>query len=231
MNRRVLVVAAHPDDEVLGCGATMARHAQAGDEVHTVFLADGVAARDRDAGDGRAGHDESLEHRRAAAHEAAERLGSASVAFFDFPDNRLDSVALLEIVQELEAFAAPLAPEIVYTHHAGDLNVDHRICHQVALTAFRPLPGQSVRSMYGFEVCSATEWAFGNAAEAFVPVRYNDVSEHLAAKLSALGAYEHEMRAFPHARSLEAVRALATWRGASVGCAAAEAFTVIREIA
>lgn len=223
MTQVVLVIAAHADDEALGCGGTMARYASAGDEVHVVFLTDGVGARgDR--------QDRAVEARRAAANEAARILGARAPIFLDFPDNQLDTVSLLEVTRSIETIADTLRPEIVYTHHAGDLNVDHRICHQAVLTAFRAFPGQSVRAIHGFEVCSSTEWAFASAGPAFIPTRYVDISAFLETKLAALNAYAMEMRDFPHIRSAKAVGALAVWRGACVGCDASEAFTTIREI-
>lgn len=225
MTRIVLVVAAHADDEALGCGGTMARHAAMGDEVHVLFLADGVGARE-----GGAEQDAALSERRAAAKRAAAILGAQPPIFLDFPDNQLDTLPLLDITQAVESITGNLGPEIVYTHHAGDLNVDHRICNQAVLTAFRAFPGQSVRAIHGFEVCSSTEWAFASTRPAFVPTRYVDISTFVETKLAALDAYAMEMRPFPHARSSRTISALASWRGACVGCEAAEAFTTIREI-
>lgn len=218
---RVLVVAAHPDDEALGCGGTMARLAAEGATVDVLFLADGVGAR------GSAPDAAGLE-RRGMAERAAKALGARAPAFLDFPDNRLDTVPLLDVVTAIERHSRDLRPELVLTHHAGDLNVDHRLCCQAVLTAFRPLPGQSVRAIHGFEVASSTEWAFGAAGPAFSPNLFWDIGDHFAAKLEALRIYAEEMRPFPHARSVEAVEACARWRGASVGVAAAEAFSVLR---
>jgi N-acetylglucosamine malate deacetylase 1 len=222
MSRTVLVVAAHSDDEALGCGGTIARHVAEGDLVHAVFLADGVSSRpDSDPS--------SLDHRRSAADEAHRLLGLASVRYLDFPDNRMDSVALLDIVQSLEATIHALRPDVVYTHHYGDLNVDHRVAHQAVMTACRPLPGASVKEIYAFEVLSSTEWS-SPAMEAFTPTMFVDISDHLEAKLDALKAYSLEMRPAPHSRSLEHVASLARHRGHTVGCAAAEAFVTIRMI-
>lgn len=225
MTRVVLVIAAHADDEALGCGGAMARHAAAGDEVHVLFLADGVGAR----GSG-SEQDEALRDRCAAAERAAGILGAQPPIFLNLPDNQLDTLALLDVIQAIESGVGKLKPEIVYTHHAGDLNVDHRICNQAVLTAFRAYPGQSVRAIYGFEVCSSTEWAFASTGPAFIPTSYVDISGFIDAKLAALDAYAMEMRQFPHIRSSQAVSALAAWRGACVGCEAAEAFMTIREI-
>lgn len=225
MSEHVLVIAAHPDDEVLGCGGTIARHRADGDQVSLLFLADGVGAR----GDTSARTAE-LPARRAAGDAAAELLGATAPIYLDFPDNRLDTVALLDLVQAVERVAAEIRPGRVYTHHGGDLNIDHRICHQAVLTAFRPMAGQTARAIYGFEVPSSTEWMFGATGLAFLPGHFVDVSAHLPAKIAAMRCYEMEMRPFPHPRSAEAIEALARWRGATVGCTAAEAFTVIRQI-
>jgi len=216
-----LVVAAHPDDEVLGCGATLARHAASGDTVHVVFLTDGVGAREENR--------DSAERRMEAARRGAEILGIASLRNLGMADNRLDAVPILEIVQALEEIIEELRPSIVYTHHGGDLNVDHRVAHQATLTATRPLPGCLVRAVYAFEVLSSTEWG-ATGSPFFVPNRFVDVSEFVELKQRALAAYGDEMREFPHARSYEAVNAQLLLRGSSVGVAAAEAFVVEREI-
>jgi N-acetylglucosamine malate deacetylase 1 len=219
----ILVVAAHPDDEALGCGGTMARLAAEGAEVHVLFLTNGVDAR----GEGAPG---AVEERRRMGDRAAEALGVLPPTYLDFPDNRMDGTDLLDIVVAVERHAAPIRPDTVFTHFAGDLNVDHRICAQAVLTAFRPMPGGPVRTIYGFEVASSTEWAFGAAGLDFAPNAFFDISDHLPNKLAALEIYSEEMRAFPHARSVAALEALARWRGATVGCAAAEAFYLMRSI-
>ena len=217
----VLVVAAHPDDEALGCGGTIARHVAAGDEVSCVFLADGATSRNSR---------EDVSAREQQARCAANVLGIGELYFAHFADNRMDAVALLDVVQTIEEIIAQLTPEIVYTHHGGDLNVDHRITHQAVLTACRPQPNHPVRAVYGFEIPSSTEWAPPGSLPVFTPMRFVDISAHLTQKREALECYADEMRPWPHARSYEAVEALCRVRGASVGVKAAEAFTVIREI-
>jgi len=219
----ILVVAAHPDDEILGCGATLARHAAAGDRVHVFILATGLTAR------GAVGKG-ALEALQAAARRAAQAVGAEAPDFAGFPDNRLDGMELLDIVKTIEAKVEALQPEIIYTHHGGDLNIDHRIACEAVATACRPLPGASMRAIYAFETLSSTEWAVASTHTAFRPNHFVDVNGHMAAKLAALEAYSSEMRPWPHARSVEAVQALAAFRGANVGCAAAEAFSVIREL-
>lgn len=233
--QQILIVAAHPDDEVLGCGATIARHAQEGDRVHILILADGVGAR-ADAEEGATGNDDGsampalLDARAAAACVAAGVLGAQPPRLLGLPDNRLDALPLLDIVRRIEAVMAELCPQIVYTHHARDLNVDHRIAHQAVMTACRPLPGAVCRRILCFEVPSSTEWQTPRAEDAFVPNWYVDVRTTLERKFEALHAYADELRPWPHPRSLQAVEHLARWRGASVGVDAAEAFMLARTI-
>jgi LmbE family N-acetylglucosaminyl deacetylase len=222
MTRDILVVAAHPDDEALGCGGAIARHAAAGDRVEIVFLADGEGARGAAAGE--------VAARQAAARRAAEILGARAPRFVDLPDNRLDSVPLLDVIGRLERALNGYAPEIVYTHSGGDLNVDHRVVHQAVVTLFRPLPGACWGGLLAFEVPSSSEWSTPAIGPVFAPDRFVDISAFLERKMAALAAYDAEMRPFPHARSYEAVRALATWRGASAGLTAAEAFETLRWI-
>jgi LmbE family N-acetylglucosaminyl deacetylase len=227
--KSILVLAAHPDDEVLGCGGTIARLASQGGRVHVAYLADGVSSRGRDSGEAAAGNAE-LAERRAAARRACEILGATCVHFGDFPDNRLDSVALLDIVQPVEALIARYAPDTVLTHHAGDLNVDHRRTFEAALTACRPQPRHPVKTLLSFEVPSSTEWQAPGGACAFTPNWFVDISASLDRKLAALAAYEKELRAWPHPRSRQGVEALARWRGATVGVEAAEAFLLGRQL-
>ncbi len=226
MTQRVLIIAAHPDDEVLGCGATIAKHASQGDAVDILIVAEGSTSRDPVRNT--VSHDAQLAALRVAAERAAATLGARPPRLLGFPDNRLDGVELLDVIKPIESLLADLRPAIVYTHHAGDLNIDHRIVHQATVTACRPLPGSPVRALYAFETVSSTEWSTGAG---FRPTHFVDVTGFLARKLAALEPYAAEMRVFPHARSREAVQALATVRGAAVGLHAAEAFEVIREIA
>lgn len=219
---KVLVVAAHSDDEVLGCGGTIARHVDAGDIVDILFVADGVSSRGNDP--------RELERRCDAARRAAEILGARPPRFLNLPDNQLDTVPRLTIIQAIERASAALEPARVYTHHAGDLNIDHRIVHEAVVTAFRPLSGSSVRALLAFEVLSSTEWATRPPEMGFRPDHFIDVHRQMHRKLAALAAYAEEMRPFPHPRSIEAVRALATLRGSSAGLQAAEAFMTLRVV-
>jgi len=220
MSKSVLVVAAHPDDEVLGCGGTIARHVAEGDLVHVVFMADGVQSRRMDGS-------EELQLRNQARDEALKILGVSECNVLDFPDNRMDSLPLLDVVQALEPIIKQVQPSRVYTHHHGDLNVDHRVTHQAVITACRPVPGSSVREILTFEVMSSTEWATPGVAP-FVPNAFVDISDYLPKKLEALAAYDMEMRPAPHSRCVTNIEALARHRGNCVGVEVAEAFEVMR---
>ena len=222
----VLVIAAHPDDEALGCGGTIARWAQEGAAVHLAFIADGIGARN----DHSAAKQAGLQSRRAAAESAAGILGATSVHFDDLPDNQLDSVPLLEITQRVEALIESHRPDTVVTHHAGDLNIDHRRVHQAVMTACRPQRGHPVRTILCFEVASSTEWQPPGSGAPFEPGWFVDISATLPRKLAALDAYSAEMRDWPHPRSREGVEHLGRWRGATVGCDAAEAFMLARAL-
>lgn len=220
--RAVAVIVAHPDDEVLLAGGAIARHADAGDSVRILILATGAAAR---GGDQAA----AMEHLRAEAQRAAKILGAASVGLREFPDNRMDTVPLLEVVKSVEAFLAEAPCDLIYTHHRGDLNVDHRIAHQAVVTACRPVPGARVAEILAGETNSATEWASPGFAP-FQPTDFLDIGRALDRKLRALECYEGEIRQWPHPRSAEGIRTLARWRGTQVGVEAAEAFMLVRRI-
>lgn len=228
MSNSVVVVAAHPDDEVLGCGGTLARMVNEGRSVHLLILADGETSRtdDFDAPLISA----KLAFRQSAAEKAAKILGATSLEVLALPDNRLDSLVLLDVVKQIEAFIQRHKPSTLFTHHAGDLNIDHQVVSRAVVTACRPLPGHSVKELLFFEVPSSTEWRPASSVESFVPNWFVDISTTLPKKLQALEAYESEIRAFPHPRSLKAVNALATWRGATAGVDAAEAFILGRKI-
>ncbi len=214
----VLVVAAHSDDEALGCAGTIAKHVDNGDDVFVVFMTDGVAAR---------GSDKGIDMRHAASEAALSLLGVKKAFRFDFPDNQMDSVPLLSVAKQIEAVVSEVSPNIVYTHFSGDLNVDHQITHKAVMTACRPQAWCSVKEIYCFEVLSATEWN-SKSAPAFLPQKIVDITKQWDRKLVALACYKEEMRAAPHSRSIESVNALACIRGACHGLTMAEAFYVER---
>ena len=225
---RVLVVAAHPDDEVLGCGGTIARHADAGDQVQVLIVAEGATSRQnqRDPIQAR----DELSALALASQTAGLILGAAGVELLDLPDNRLDSLDRLDLIKRIEVIIRRHQPQVVYVHHIGDVNVDHRRLHEAVVTACRPTPGHPVRRLLSFEVASSTEWQPPGSASVFQPNWFVDISDQWQRKREALEAYASEMRPSPHARSLEAVEHLARWRGAQVGVEAAEAFCLLRQL-
>lgn len=226
--KTALVVAAHPDDEVLGCGGAIARMADEGWAVDVLILAEGLTSREpvRDASGHRAGLDALGE----CARRAAAILGARGVRLESFPDNRMDGVELLDVVKCIEREIERCRPVRVLTHHLGDVNVDHGVVHRAVAAACRPLPGTCVREVLYFEVASSTEWSGAHSLPAFRPNLFIDIGATLERKLRALDEYRSELRPFPHPRSLAAVEHLARWRGASAGCAAAEAFEIGRRI-
>jgi LmbE family N-acetylglucosaminyl deacetylase len=224
---KVLVIAAHPDDEILGCGGTAARLVGEGHEVHFAVLGEGITSRHAQRSDADA---DQLEALRRQAHAAAVRVGVKNISLHKLPDNRLDTVPLLDIVKLVEGLVEQIRPEVVYTHHAGDLNIDHGIIHRAVLTATRPVTENTVREIYAFEVPSSTEWAFQRIEPAFRPNCFVEITGTIEAKIAAMECYEAEARKFPHPRSPDALRALAARWGTVVGCAAAEAFELVRSV-
>lgn len=221
----VLVVAAHPDDEVLGCGGTLAvRHPR--DTVHVLLLADGETSAD---GDRREGAVAVAAARREMARRAAERLGVHAVHFLGLPDQRLDERPLLEILRRAEAALAGIRPRVVYTHSQADLNLDHRIAGQVALTLFRPGAASPVEEILAFAI-PGSDADGGQLGRPFQPTVFVDVGAGLERKLRAFEAYTSEVREPPHPRSLEGISRLAAHWGGQAGCAAAEAFELVRRL-
>ncbi len=223
----VLVIAAHPDDEVLGCGGTMARLAREGHEVRVAILGEGITSRY----DARSEADRDLIvalHGR--SRKANMLLGAREVTIGTLPDNRFDTVPLLDVVKQIERLIEAFRPEVVYTQHGGDLNIDHVVTFRATLTATRPTAGSPVRALYGYEVASATEWAFQTMSPVFRPNTFVDVAATLDLKLRAMETYESEARPFPHPRSAEALRAAARHWGSVIGLEAAEAFELVRAV-
>jgi len=225
--KSILVVAAHPDDEVLGCGGTIAKHAQSGDKAHILIIAEGATSR-HEKRDVKKSDDE-LNTLRLSAFKAAQVMGAEKPRFGNFPDNRLDGVDLLDIVKLIETVVKEVQPHTVYVHHSGDLNIDHQVVHRAVLTACRPLPGFCVKNIFAYETVSSTEWGVETQTP-FRPTRFINISNTYLDKLAALEAYKTEIRPYPHARSIDNIKALARTRGATVGLEFAEAYAVVREI-
>jgi LmbE family N-acetylglucosaminyl deacetylase len=221
----VLCIAAHPDDEVLGVGGALARHASEGEEVHVCILSDGVTSRydDEDAAT------EDIERRRRRAERACGTLG-ATVSFYGFPDNSFDTVPLLDIIQVIESEITTQEPSLVYTHHYGDLNIDHELACRATVTATRPLSDSGVERVLAYETLSASEWSIPQQSNAFLPTSFVDITDNLETKLEALSEYETELREPPHPRTVETVRKNAELWGAKAGLQAAEPFALLREV-
>jgi LmbE family N-acetylglucosaminyl deacetylase len=221
MNKRVIVVAAHPDDEVLGCGGSIAKHILDKDEVFVLFMSEGTSSRIHfDLND--------IGLRKKNSIKAASILGvTEDPIFLQLPDNRMDSLDLLSVVKKIEKVFSQIKPEIVYTHYTDDLNIDHQIAYKAVMTACRPVPHFFVKEIYSFEVLSSTEWS---PNKIFTPNYYKDVSDTIDLKMAAMEVYDRELNSFPHPRSTEAIKNLAKYRGSSVGIEYAEAFKVERII-
>jgi LmbE family N-acetylglucosaminyl deacetylase len=218
----VLVFASHPDDEILGAGATLAGHASRGDEVHAVVLAEGASSR----------YSETMQQAlQKAGLRAAEEIGFASIRFEGLPDQRLDTVPLIEITQGLEAILEELDPEVVYTHFPGDVNVDHGVVARAVWTACRPYRFPRIRRLVAFETPSSTEWAWPLPDGVFSPTLFVEVSATIDAKLAAMECYSAELRDYPHPRSTRALRQRAEFWGSVVDRSAVEPFVILREIA
>jgi LmbE family N-acetylglucosaminyl deacetylase len=224
----ILVVAAHPDDEVLGCGGMIARSAAEGHEVHIAILGEGISSRH----DAREDADpEAMVQLRDDAQRAARQMGARSVVFGGFADNRFDEGALLDVVKVVERWVADYRPDTIYTHHPGDLNVDHGVTFRAVLTATRPVAGHlSVPDLYTFEVPSSTEWAFQRIEPVFRPNVFEDIASTLDQKIAAMECYQSERRTAPHPRSPEVLRAAAARWGSIAGMTAAEPFELIRSL-
>lgn len=222
-SEKVLFVVAHPDDEVLGAGGAIAYHVSKGHQVQVLFAADGESAR-------KTADSKSKNIRRENAERAAGVLQTLPPVFLDLPDNRLDGLPILDVIQPIEDLLRTYPATTIYTHHWGDLNVDHRLVCEATLTAARPQPSCSVRRIFFFEVPSSSEWNSPSVENAFIPTRFIDVTQYLSIKMAALKCYAGEMRPYPHARSWENIAALARWRGATVGLENAEAFVVGRDV-
>jgi LmbE family N-acetylglucosaminyl deacetylase len=216
---KVLVISAHPDDEILGVGGTAAVHVRRGDEVRLVVMCEGDSARSRA---------DRLAEVKEESRRAAAALGVTDLAHCGLPDQRLDTLPLWEVTREIEAIVQSFEPAIVYTHFAGDLNRDHRVIAEAVLVATRPYAAPSVRELLMFETPSSTEWASPELLPTFRPNAFVDITRTLDKKVEAFLCYSAEVCDYPHPRSAQALRERAHHWGSVVNCPAAEAFAVVR---
>ena len=224
--KTILVVAAHPDDEVLGCGGTMARLVREGNSVHTLILGEGITSRDEKRDSGK--RESEINELKENIDKANQVLGVKETYTFEFPDNRFDTIPLIDIVKAIEKIKKDAQPDIVFTHYHGDLNIDHQITFKAVMTAFRPIKDESVKEIYSFEIPSSTEWNGPSSLTYFMPDYFVDINKSLEIKTNALKEYKTELREFPHPRSLKAVELNAEQWGVKMGFEAAEAFKTVR---
>lgn len=226
MRKKILIVAAHPDDEILGCGATIAKLIKDGALGYTLILGTGVTSRfDEKSFAQQAKADGFLKKINREALKANRTIGMKKVYFQFFPDNKFDTVAFLDIVRAIEKIKNKIRPDIIFTHFRNDLNLDHRITFQSVLTATRPMQTESVKEVYSFEIPSSTEW---NYPSTFTPNVFFNVEKTIGLKLKAFNAYRTEIRAFIHPRSINALKINAQQWGIRVGLKFAEAFEAVR---
>jgi len=219
----VVAIVAHPDDEILGFGGVLAKHVDSGDVVSVVILGEGLTSRDKTI-------DKALiEKLQSDARLANEKIGVSAVYFDDLPDNEFDTIPMLAIAKKVEQYIADLSPHTIYTHHYGDLNIDHRKCAEAVQTAARPCHS-CVKQIIAGEILSSTEWNVQDETTVFCPNRYVDIADSFDKKVAALLCYKSEVCTYPHPRSEEGVRILAEKRGLEVGLRYAEAFSIVREI-
>jgi len=223
MNKKILVVAAHPDDEVLGIGGTVIKHTEDKDNVSCVILGQGMLSRDKE------NQTLELDTLQKDAKRSGKILGFDAMYFSVFPDNTFDTVSILSITKEMEKYLELIRPDIIYTHHPYDLNIDHQRTFQAVLTACRPCNKFCPKKIYTFETLSSTEWQ-NKDYQIFAPNVYINIEEVIEKKIIALQCYTSEIRDYPHPRSVEGVRLLAQYRGLEVNLKYAEALKLVREI-
>ncbi len=223
MSKKILIVAAHPDDEVLGCFGTVARLIKEGYEAYTLILGEGKTSRDAERlVDNKK---EDIQILNTELQKANNLIGIKKVFIESFPDNRFDSVDLLDIVKVVSKVKEEVRPDIIFTHFENDLNIDHQITHKAVVTATRPMAGESVKEIYSFEILSSTEW---NYPLSFSPDVYFDISDTIDKKVQAMKKYTSELCEFPHPRSLDGIKLNAQYHGMRVGRGYVEAFKSIR---
>jgi len=223
IKEKILIIAAHPDDEAIGCGGYIAKKSSQNAEIKAIFLTNGVSARDDSC-------KKDINLRKKSLEESSKILGIKEFSILNFPDNQLDAIPLINVIKEVEKVIIKFRPEIILTHHIGDLNIDHQITHKATITACRPINGKSVKQILSFEVLSSTEWQSSSSSEQFIPNYFVNITDFIDKKISSLKSYQEELRKSPHSRSLEAIKALAKLRGETSGYKYAESFKIIRQL-
>lgn len=228
--KKILVVVAHPDDEVLGLGGSIHRLVnEEGCTVRVIILGEGLTSRSDE-------RDIELWRNQLTTHKdnivkATQIIGYDSSGIYDFPDNRFDTVALLDIIKVIEKEKNLFQPEIIFTHHGGDVNIDHQRTFEAVITACRPMANEIVKVIFTFETMSGTEWRASSDPRHFIPNFFMNINESdMSAKIQAMESYEFEKRSYPHPRSPEALRIRSKMWGVANGCDMAEAFQLIRGV-
>jgi LmbE family N-acetylglucosaminyl deacetylase len=229
-NKKIMIVVAHPDDEVLGLGATLHKLiSEYKVQTHVVILGEGITSRSND-------RDVDLWKKELATHReniknAQKAIGYHSSSIYDFPDNRFDSVALLDIIKVIEKEKIAFEPEVIFTHHGGDVNIDHQRTFEAVITSCRPMQDEKVKTIITFETPSGTEWRSPSDPKHFLPNLFFSIAENnINAKIKGMESYEFERREYPHPRSPEALKIQAQRWGITVGTKFSEAFCLIRSI-
>lgn len=217
----VLVIAPHPDDEVLGCGGTIAKHASQGDDVYVAIVTKGHEP---------LFSDKSVEQVREECKTADAMLGVRETLFLDFPAAMLETIPRYKFNDAFIKLIQNIKPDVVYLPHRGDMQLDHKMTVDAAMVALRPKYDHVVRRIYAYETLSETGWDVPNTTNEFIPTSYNVIDGFIEKKIEAMKIFESQIAEFPNARSVEGIRALALYRGTTVGAKAAEAFVLLREI-
>lgn len=219
--KRNLTIVAHPDDEILGMGGIIAKNVKEGAKCYALILGTGVLSRNND--------NSKLNKLREQGKKASEIIGYEKIYFEDFPDNAFDTISLLKIVKKIEEYIKKIKPDIVYTHHSGDINIDHQKVYESVMTACRPCNQNCPKEIYSFETLSSTEWQL-NSNKVFSPNVFIDIESYIDKKLKAMEQYKSELCSFPHSRSLEGIKTLARYRGIQASLKFAEALKLERKI-
>jgi len=221
--KKVLIIVAHPDDESFGCGGLIKKLSKKKNNIFVVSFTNGVGSRNKTSV-------KKINNRKVASIKASKILGFKWLAQYDFPDNELDKISLLEIIKKIESHKKKINPHIVLTHNFTDLNIDHRLVAEATLTAFRPEPNQQLEELITFEVPSATDFRQLKNQKNFLPNYFVNIKDELKFKIKAIKTYKNEVKVAPHSRSLDGVKNLSKLRGNQSGLKNVEAFEIIRKI-
>jgi LmbE family N-acetylglucosaminyl deacetylase len=222
--QKLLIIVAHPDDEVLGCGGTVARFVNKNNySAKSIILSKGMLSRGKE-------YEKYLNKLKESSLKANKTIGVDSVTFYNFPDNSFDTVSLLKIIKTIEKEIFDFKPDVIFTHYGNDLNVDHRRTFEAVLTACRPQPGFFNPEIYSFYIPSSSDWVDGEILKSFTPNIFFNIENYLDLKLKALSYYKTEMKEYPHSRSLESVKIFSQYWGNRVGLKYVEPFKLIRKI-